>query len=90
MILFLRVGVHVDQELERLRKIAAENIRYERQLARVRNAGKQTSCISEAVNKSLDNIVFKKSQVIRHLRRAPKWENRNDDLPDSQINRRGV
>lgn len=44
-------------ELERLRKIAAENIRYERQLARLRDAGKQTSCISNAVEKSLDNII---------------------------------
>jgi DNA replication protein DnaC len=46
----------VDQAVERLRKIATENIRYERQLSRVRTAGKQTSCISDAVSKSLDNI----------------------------------
>jgi DNA replication protein DnaC len=52
----------VDQEIERLRKIAAENIRYERQLARVRNAGKQTSSISAAVDKSLDNIVSKRAR----------------------------
>lgn len=52
----------MNQELERLRKIAAENIRYERQLARVRNAGKQTSCISDAVNKSLDNIISGKAR----------------------------
>lgn len=52
----------MDQQLDRLRKIAAENIRYERQLARVRNAAKQTSCISEAVNKSLDNIVSGKAR----------------------------
>jgi hypothetical protein len=63
MILLVRMGLlDVDQELERLRKIAAENIRYERQLARVRNAGKQTSCISEAVNKSLENIVSGKAR----------------------------
>jgi hypothetical protein len=60
MLQFLRERVRtLDQELDRLRKIAAENIRYERQLARVRNAGKQTSSISAAVNKSLDNIVSK-------------------------------
>lgn len=52
----------MDQELERLRKIAAENIRYERQLSRVRDAGKQTSCISDAVNKSLDNIISGKAR----------------------------
>ena len=52
----------MDYDLERLRKIAAENIRYERQLARVRDAGKQTSCISDAVNKSLDNIVSSKAR----------------------------
>ena len=52
----------MDQELERLRRIAAENIRYERQLSRVRDAGKQTSCISDAVNKSLDNIVSGKAR----------------------------
>jgi hypothetical protein len=51
-----------DKELERLRRIAAENIRYERQLDRVRAAGKQTSCISDAVNKSLDNIISEKAR----------------------------
>ena len=55
-------GEQLSQDLERLRKIASENIRYERQLSRVRNAGKQTSCISDAVNKSLDNIVSKKAR----------------------------
>ena len=52
----------MDVELERLRKIAAENIRYERQLARVREAKKQTSCISDAVNRSLDNIASRKAR----------------------------
>ncbi len=47
----------MDLELERLRQIAAENIRYERQIARLKDAGKQTSCISAAVEKSLANIV---------------------------------
>ena len=46
----------MDQDLERLRRIAAENIRYERQLSRVRSAVKQTSCISEAVTKSISNL----------------------------------
>jgi hypothetical protein len=49
--------VSMDQDLERLRRIAAENIRYEKQLARVRSAGKQTSCISDAVTKSVSNLV---------------------------------
>ena len=52
----------MSSELDRLRKIATENIRYERQLARVHNAGKQTSCISDAVNKSLDNIASEKAK----------------------------
>ncbi|EGP09858.1 DNA helicase [Bradyrhizobiaceae bacterium SG-6C] len=52
----------MSNELERLRKIAAENIRYERQLARLADAGKQTSCISAAVEKSLDNIVAGKAR----------------------------
>src|SRR5712691_7413519 len=43
-------------DLARLRKIAAENIRYERQLARLKSTGKQISCVSEAVSKSIDNI----------------------------------
>ena len=46
----------MDHALERLRRLATENIRYERQLSRVRAAGKQTSCISTAVSKSLENI----------------------------------
>jgi hypothetical protein len=49
-------------ELDRLRKLAAENIRYERQLARIKDAGKQTSCIAEAVEKSLDNIIGGKAR----------------------------
>lgn len=43
-------------QLQQLRQIAADNTRYERQLSRVREAGKQTSCISEAVSKSIQNI----------------------------------
>lgn len=49
-------------ELERLRRLAAENIRYERQLARLQGIGKQTSCISKAVEKSLDNIIAGKAR----------------------------
>jgi|SRR6185369_1081231 len=48
-------------ELDRLKKIAAENIRYERQLARLRDARKQTSCIEKAVNRALENIIAGKA-----------------------------
>jgi len=43
--------------IDRLKHIAAENNRYAVQLSRLREAGKQVSCITEAVDKSLDNIV---------------------------------
>jgi hypothetical protein len=52
----------VANDLERLRKLAAENIRYERQLARLNDVGKQTSCIIKAVDKSVDNIVGGKAR----------------------------
>lgn len=45
------------EELQRLRQIAAENIRYERQLARLRDANKQTSCIETAVSQAIENII---------------------------------
>jgi len=43
--------------IERLKNIAAENNRYAVQLSRLTEAGKQVSCITEAVEKSLHNIV---------------------------------
>ena len=50
------------ENIERLRRIAAENNRYEGQLARLKSLGKQTSCISEAVTKSLENITISKQR----------------------------
>jgi hypothetical protein len=44
-------------DVERLRHIAAENNRYAVQLARLSEAGKQTSCIVDTVDKSVDNLV---------------------------------
>src|ERR1700729_1485091 len=49
------VGV-LENGLEHLRKLAMENIRYERQLSRLKAANKQTSCIGAAVSHSLENI----------------------------------
>lgn len=43
-------------DLDRYRKIAAENVRYERQLARLKQAGQQVSSITEAVDRSIANI----------------------------------
>ncbi len=43
-------------DVQRLKKIAAENNRYDVQLARLRESSKQVSCIVEAVDKSIDNI----------------------------------
>jgi len=48
------VAMNVD--VQRLKKIAAENNRYDVQLARLREANKQVSCITETVEKSLANI----------------------------------
>lgn len=50
--------------LDRLRKIAAENVRYERQLSRLKNIGKQISCIGEAVSKSALNIAAKERSFV--------------------------
>jgi hypothetical protein len=52
----------MSEELERLRKLAAENIRYERQIARLNDIGKQTTSIAKAVEKSLDNIINGKAR----------------------------
>ncbi|MEA2954050.1 MAG: hypothetical protein QOJ96_3570 [Alphaproteobacteria bacterium] len=51
-------------DFERLRNIAAENNRYEVQLSRLRDAGKQISCITDAVEKSLDNIEAKERSFV--------------------------
>jgi Type III restriction enzyme, res subunit len=47
-------GVFVD--IDNLRSIAAQRTRYEQQLDRLRQGGKQTSCIEEAVSKAVNNI----------------------------------
>ena len=50
------------ESLDRLRRIAAENNQYEGQLSRLKSLGKQTSCISEAVTKSIENITIAKQR----------------------------
>lgn len=49
-------------DLERLKHIAAENNRYAVQLSRLNEAGKQTSCITETVDKSVDNLVSQRQR----------------------------
>ena len=44
-------------DVERLKSIAEANNRYDVQLVRLSEAGKQTSCVEEAVKKSLDNVL---------------------------------
>jgi Z1 domain len=46
----------LDVDFGRLRSIAAQNNRYEQQLHRLRQNGKQTTCIEEAVSKAVANI----------------------------------
>ncbi|HLH88259.1 MAG TPA: Z1 domain-containing protein [Xanthobacteraceae bacterium] len=43
-------------DVARLKEIAAANNRYDVQLSRLTEAGKQTSCIKDAVEKSIENI----------------------------------
>ena len=52
----------MSNELERLRKIAAENIRYERQLSRLHSTGKETSCIDQTITRALENITSIKAR----------------------------
>jgi hypothetical protein len=49
-------------DVERLKNIAAENNRYAVQLARLSESGKQTSCITETVEKSTDNLVVQRQR----------------------------
>ena len=49
-------------DLQHLKKIASQNNRYEAQLARLQAANKQVSCITEAVEKSLENIVSREAK----------------------------
>ena len=51
-------------DIDRYRKIASENNRYERQLARLKQAGKQVSCITEAVDKSISNIKAQENSFV--------------------------
>ena len=55
-------GLQMSNELERLRKIAAENIRYERQLSRLHSTGKETSCIDQTITRALENITSIKAR----------------------------
>jgi hypothetical protein len=49
-------GSQMSIDLERLKKIAAENNRYDVQLNRLRDAGRDVTSIVEAVDKAVDNV----------------------------------
>lgn len=51
-----------NDDLERLRTLAAARNRYEQQLNRLTQQGKQISCIEEAVTKSVENLTSNKTK----------------------------